>query len=335
MPRPEHTPILLIHGDEPHLVDASVHEWRMHIRATQLDAEVFDAPARLVDLHRSIAELPLIDPERAILVRDPPQLSSSARRGADSADALAAVLRDRAPSTSVCIVVHGRVAPSNPVLSAVKDLGGTVVFHAQLKRGRELRAWLERDVARRELKLGQGSIDAIMNAAGTDLGVLSTELDKLEALADGRPLTVQQVRRSLASDQSPEMWSVVEELLGPTPARGAAVLDRLLAEGRPTQYLLAILGGQLRDLLHAQSYLALRGSQTGLAAELRIPDWRADRLARQARSVTPAMVMSWLHSLHDADRRVKLGEIGDQDVLRIIGLRAAAQVAASRTAARR
>ena len=47
------------------------------------------------------------------------------------------------------------------------------------------------------------------------------------------------------------------------------------------------------------------------------------------------MVMSWLHALHDADRRVKLGEIGDQDVLRIIGLRAAAQVAASRTTATR
>src|SRR5579884_1655398 len=120
MPRPEPGALLLVHGDEHHLVDASVEEWRSRLQATQLHAEVFDAPARLADLHRSIAEVPLIDPQRADLVRNPPQLAGPARRGADSAEAFAALLRDRAPTTSVCIALHGKVAPGNPVLAAVR-----------------------------------------------------------------------------------------------------------------------------------------------------------------------------------------------------------------------
>jgi hypothetical protein len=51
---------------------------------------------------------------------------------------------------------------------------------------------------------------------------------------------------------------------------------------------------------------------------------------RQARSVPAAVVAGWLRELHEADRRVKLGELGDQDVLRLFGLRAAAAVTAAR-----
>jgi DNA polymerase III delta subunit len=332
MARTEHAALLLIHGDEHHLVDQSVRAWRSHVRATQMDVEVFDSPARLADLHRSVSEIPLIDPERAILVRDPPQLSGAARRGADSAEALAMLLRDRAPSTSICIAAHQRVAASNPVPAAVTELGGTVVYHPQIKRGRELRTWLESEVSRRGLRLGPGSLEHLMQCAGADLGALSAELDKLQALAAGGALTTTQVQRSVAGDQPPQMWSVLEDLLGETPARGAAVIGDLLDDGRSTQHLIATLGGQLRELLQTQAHLAMRGTSAGLAAALGTPEWRAQRLARQARSVPAATVISWLRALHDADRRVKLGEVGDQDVLRIIGLRAAADVTRSRSA---
>jgi DNA polymerase-3 subunit delta len=321
--------LLLVHGEENHFVDAAVHEWRQHTRSAQMDVEVFDAPQKLADLRRSVTEIPLLDPERSILVRDPPQLSGAARRGADPPEALAAILAERAPTTSVCLVMHGRVAAGNAVLGAVKTLGGTVSYHPQL-RARELRAWLDQEIRRRGLRLGPGAGDHLLQVVGADLGALNAELEKLEALAGGRPLAITEVRAAVAGDEPVEMWSVIEQLLGPVPGRGAATLDHLLAEGRSTQYLLAILAGQVRDLLLAQALMQVRGSGASLAAELRIPDWRAERLSRQARAVPPALVAGWLRELHDLDLRIKTGEIGDVDGLRILGLRAAEQVAAAR-----
>ncbi|MBV8194301.1 MAG: hypothetical protein JOY80_02095, partial [Candidatus Dormibacteraeota bacterium] len=176
--------LLLIHGDERFRVDRAVIAWRERARdrSPQLDIEVHDAPARLEALRRSIAEVPLLDPERCILVRDPPQLAGATRRGADSAEGLAAALAERAPTTSLCLVSHGRVAPQNPVLSAVRELGGTIEYFAPV-RGRELRTWLDGEIRARALRLGPGSAAQLMQVAGDDLGVLSSELDKIVAFA--------------------------------------------------------------------------------------------------------------------------------------------------------
>src|SRR5215469_17459781 len=103
--------LLLVHGEERFLVDGAVRAWRERVRARSpaLAIEVFDAPAKLDGFRQSIAEVPLFDPERTVLLRDPPQLATTARRGSDSPETLAGALESQAPTTSLCIVSHGRV----------------------------------------------------------------------------------------------------------------------------------------------------------------------------------------------------------------------------------
>jgi len=290
-----------------------------------MHVEVFDAPARLQDLRRSISEVPLIDAERWILVRDPPQLSGTARRGGDGPDALAALIAERAPTTSLCLVAHARVAPQNPVLLAVRDAGGEVSYHPKPK-GREVLAWLDAEIAARGLRLGPGAVRHLLDVVGADLGALASELEKLVALAAGRALSISEVRAAVAGDEPVEMWTVIDELLGPAPGKAAATVDQLLNDGRSSQYLLSVLAGQARDLLMAQAYIHSHGSPSGLAAELRIPDWRAARLARQAQAVPAPLVAGWIHDLHEVDRRIKAGELGDADGLRLLSLQAAEQL---------
>jgi DNA polymerase-3 subunit delta len=302
-----------------------VHAWRHHARSQQLDVEVFDAPARLDDLRRSVSEVPLLDPERTILVRDPPQLSGAGRRGADPPERLATILAERPPTTAVCLVAHARVAPQNVVLQAVRSLGGRISYFPP-PRGREVRAWLEAQVSARGLHLEPGTVDQLLQAIGPELGALSTELDKLEALAAGSPLTAAEVQEVVAGDAPMETYGLLDQLVGAQPGRAASTVDRLLARGSPTQYLLAILAGQVRDVMLTQAHLHQRGTAAGLAGELRVPEWRAERLVRQARALTPAMASRWLRALHDADRLVKSGDIGDADALRLVIARAAEEV---------
>jgi DNA polymerase III delta subunit len=319
----------LIHGEERFLVDQDVQRWRASVASREMNVEVFEAPGKLEPLRRSVMEVPLLDPERSILVRDPPQLTTSARRGIDPPEALATLLADIAPTTSLCLCAHVRISAQNPVLAALKRLGGTVSYHP-VPKGRELRAWVDTAVRERQLRLPAGSVEHLLRNTGSDLGVIVAELDKLGALAASRPLTPGDVRRLVAGDESAELWNVLEQLLGPSPARGAATLAALLEEGRSTQHLLAVLAGQARDLLLAQSLLHAGRGPSAIASELRIPDWRAERLARQARAVAAPVVAGWIRSLHEADRRAKAGEIGDAESLRVFALHAADSVAAGR-----
>jgi DNA polymerase III subunit delta len=323
-------PLTLIHGDERYLVDQSVRAWRERAKPPQLDVEVFDAPGRLDGLRSSIAEMPLFDAERALLVRDPPQLTGAAKRGgADPPERLVSILAERAPTTLLCLVAHAKVPDRNPVLAAVKALGGVVTFHPA-KKGRELRTWVEGEIAARNLRLGAGSVEHLVRVAGPELGTIASELDKLVAYAAGRPLPLRDVRLAVAGDEESGLYDTLGDLLGPTPARGADSIDRLLAEGRAGPYLLAILAGQIRDLLLVQAYLQTHGSASGLAAAIGKPDWMVERLVRQARQVPAPVAARWLGALHEADRKLKIGEISDTDGVRVAVLRAAADLTAAR-----
>src|SRR4029077_16973048 len=115
------------------------------------------------------------------LVRDPPQLSGGGKRGADPPDTLAALIEHLAPTTSLCLVAHVRVQPQNPVLAAVRKAGGSIVQHAAPK-GRELRGWVETAVREGGLRMPAGGTEHLLRTVGSDLGSMSTELDKLSAL---------------------------------------------------------------------------------------------------------------------------------------------------------
>jgi DNA polymerase-3 subunit delta len=327
--------LTLIHGEDRFLVDRSVRAWRDRARPPQLDVEVFDAPGRLNEFRHAVAEMPLFDPERALLLRDPPQLTGSAKRGVvDPPERLVAILDELAPTTVLCLVAHAKVPDRNAILAAVKARKGSIVFHPAVK-GRDLRTWVDREIGERGLRLGGGSVDHLIRVAGPDLGGIAAELDKLVAYAAGRPLSITEVRAAVAGDETTGLYDTLGDLLGPTPAKGAEAIDRLLSEGRAGQHLLAILAGQIRDLVLTQAYVQGHGSAAGLAAALGKPDWQADRLSRQARSVSPALAAGWLAALHDVDRKLKTGEIAENDGLRLAVLRAAAELTAERGQRRR
>ena len=320
--------LLLVHGEDRHRVDEEVRGWKLQAAEAELGVEVIDPPAPLDRVRSSIAELPLIDPRRYLLLRDPPQLGGG-RRSGEGGKGLAEALELRAPTTSVCLVSHLTVPPSHPVAAAVRRLGGVVRAFPLLK-GRDVRAWAETAAAERGVRLRPGSLDHLLRVAGSDLGVVAAELDKLSAYAGGEPVDVPTMRRVVGGAESVEVWNVLERLLGPEPGRGAAAAADLVDEGRSTQHLIATLAGQLSELRRAQALLGEGLSAAGLVGQLRIPEWRADRLARQARTVAPAVVEGWLRQLQAIDAGIKAGETDDRQAVDGFALGAARVVARSR-----
>lgn len=310
--------LLLVHGDEPHLVDRTVEAWRSRASA---EVEVLDAPARLEPLIASLVEMPLFADERHVLVRDLPQLLG-ARKGAGGVAELTRALSLRAPSTHVCFAVRTTVTPANPILSAIQAQGGQIVHHPALRPG-ERRSWLEAEVRARGMRLPSGGADVVLRCSGGDLAVMAGELDKVAA--HGAEITMAELHQLVAGSEQLQLYNVLDELAGNQPAAGAALLSDLIAEGRSPQYLLSILAGQLRDVLLAHGVL-LRGERGAgaVAAAMRLPAWRAERVLRTARAVPAALAMSWMRQLQRIDAGLKSGEVDDVNALQRWGLAAAA-----------
>jgi DNA polymerase III delta subunit len=310
--------LLLVHGDEPHLVDATVERWRASFASG--DLEVIDAPPRLEPLIASLVDVPLFAAERHVLVRDLPQLSG-ARRGTAGVEELTRALAMRAPTTHVCFAIRATVGPANPILTAIQANGGQVVHHDKL-RPSERRQWLESELRSRALRLPTGGADLLLRCTGGDLATIGGELDKIAA--HGGVTTVEQLGQLVAGTEQLELYKVLDLLAGPQPAAGAALLVELIAEGRSTQYLLSILAGQLRDLLMAHALL-LRGQRGAgaVASSMRIPAWRAERVLRTAQAIPATLAMRWMRELQRIDAGLKAGEVDDAAALRHWGLAAA------------
>ena len=326
-------PLLLIHGEERYLVDAEARAWLETARAqsnSDLNVEVFDAPAKLDQIRRSLMEMPFLDPLRHLMVRDAPQLTERTKRGSDPPEALAMALAQRSETTAVCLVAHGKVAPANPVFAAVRDLGGRISYHGPL-RGRDLRDWLRKRLRRAGLTLPAPAVEHLLTTSNGDLGVLDNEVGKLSAFAGGRgTLSLDEVAALAGGEEEIEVWSVLDRLLAKPPGRGAAAVDRALDAGLSTQYLIATLAGQLRDLIVAQEVLGeRRGGAGALAQALGVPPWRAERLARQAGVVPGEVLERWLRELQRIDAEVKAGRLDDQGALRSFALRAAGDAKAA------
>lgn len=320
--------VLLVHGDEAILVDRTVGDWRSGIPADTL--EILDAPARLEPLMSSLVDVPLFADARFVLVRNLAQLSG-ARKGSAGVDELTRALAMRSPTTHVCFAVRGTVTPANPVLAAIVAGGGTVVHHPQLRAG-ERRQWLEGELRRRQLRLPPGGVDVLLRCSGGDLATVAGELDKLVAHGTA---SVAQLQNLVAGSELLQLYNVLDSLTGGQPARGAALLVELLAEGRSPQYLLSILAGQLRDVLIAHA-LITRGhtGAASMASALRIPSWRAERVVRTARAVPAVVALAWVRDLQRIDAGLKAGEIDDSAALQRWGLRAARDLAAAAPAGR-
>lgn len=295
------------------------------------DVEVIDSPNRLEPLIASLVDVPLFASERHVLVRDLPQLTG-ARRGGAGVDELTRALGMRAPTTHVCFAIRSTVTPANPILAAIRSSGGQVIHHDAL-RPSDRRQWLDAEVRRRGVRLPSGGADLLLRCSGGDLGAMGGELDKITAL--GAPLTIEQMGQLVAGTEQLELYRVLDLLAGQRPASGAALLSDLIAQGRSTQYLLSILAGQVRDLLMAHALL-LRGERGAgaLAAAMRVPTWRAERVVRTAQAVPATLAMRWMRELQSIDAGLKAGEVDDAAALRHWGLGAAASLVERRQARR-
>jgi len=220
------------------------------------------------------------------------------------------------------------VAATNAVMAAVRDLGGRISYYGPVK-GRDLRAWLDERLRQAGLRLPRDATEHLIITSGGDLGILDNEVVKLSAYAAGRPaLSLDEVARLAGGDEQIEVWGVLDRLLSTPPGRGAAAVDIAIGGGISTQYLIATLSGQLRDLLVAQELLReRRGGPAALAAAMGVPPWRAERLARQAGAVPAEVLEQWLRALQRIDADVKAGKVDDTAALRTFGLRAARDAA--------
>ena len=252
--------IYLVSGDEPLLVGEAADAIRAAARAAgYADRMVFfiDRSFAWDELRHASQSLSLFAERRLFELRMP---SGKPDKGAQQLAELAAL----PPPDVVCLIVTGKLdrkASDAPWVRAVEKHGIWVPIRAVETAA--LPAWLRERAKQLQVDMEPAAAQLIVDRVEGNLLAAKQELEKLRLLANGEPISVELVLRSVGDSARYDVFQLAEAAAAGDAARALRVLLGLKSEGVEPTLVLWALVRELRGLWQARERNRLRSTVRG------------------------------------------------------------------------
>jgi DNA polymerase-3 subunit delta len=189
-------------------------------------------------------------------------------------------------------------------------------------KGRRLAAWVRERAREHRLKLDDRGAWSLIDAVGSELRDLDVALGQLSTgLGEGAKVGAAEVRRAFPRLADERIYAFTDAVGERKPAASVGMLRRLLEQGDEPLMLFGALVAQVRRMLVARR--VVEQGPRAVADLLRMPEWRAERLHRQARSYREGELMDAMEVLAECDVEMKGGDLPpevalERAVLRIV-----------------
>lgn len=244
----EPAPVVVLHGGESYLKQAALRALlRRTLGSDEGDLDCSRYPGAEIDFKTVRDELltvSMFSAARVVVVEEADEFVSRHRAALEE-------YLERPARTSV-LVLDVKSWPRNTrlhkkVAAAGRDIECTELVGAPLQR------WLEQELQSRAGKqLTRDAAALLVELAGTSLGLLTQELDKLAAYVGERSaVTIEDVRAVVGGWRIETTWEMLDAVRDGRPALALAGLDRLLNAGEPPLKLLGGITHVFRKLAEA------------------------------------------------------------------------------------
>lgn len=340
----ESRPVLFIFiGDNDYAINEAVGE----LRAKVGPPDLLEANSHLLEASRTtLAELratceaaPFLAESRLVVVRgllslfEPRQRQAQQREGPSERVTKEwsglEQLADTLPSTTLLVMVDGRIGSGNSLLKRLRPKA--TVRNFPLLRDTDLARWIRKRVAGLDARIAPGAISLLVQWVGKEQWILTTELDKLSVYASGETITEGHVRALVPQVQEASIFAAVDALVEGRLAAGVRLMRRLRADGAGFSYINAMLARQLRMVVLAKEMLEEGSRPEEAGKRLGIDrDFVLRRVVQQAWRSSWPRLKSLYRGLLDADLAVKRGELDEDLALELLLTRFSQPQAAGR-----
>jgi DNA polymerase-3 subunit delta len=253
--------IYLVSGDEPLLVGEAADAIRAAARAAGADRRVFfiDRSFNWDELRLASQSLSLFAERRLFELRMP---SGKPDKGA----ALLAELAAQSAADLTYLIITDKLdrkVSDSPWVQAIEKHGAWVpVFPVDAAA---LPAWLRARAKALHLEVDSEAAQLIVDRVEGNLLAAQQELEKLGLLANGEPIGVDLVLRSVGDSARYDVFQLAEAAAAGDAARALRVLLGLKSEGVEPTLILWALVRELRGMWQARERDRLRGAPGGAA----------------------------------------------------------------------
>jgi DNA polymerase-3 subunit delta len=188
-----------------------------------------------------------------------------------------------------------------------------VVIAAEPLRGMKLRSHVEEELRRRRLRIAPDAVAELIDRVGGDLRRLMGEADKLEAFAQGAPISAEDVARVSGRGLGRPLYVLADAFGQRDLQKALEEVAAAVEEGERAELVLSALHRSLRQVRAMRQMIQEKRSRDEMARGLGLPPnmtFKIPSIIEAARRWTDADLGGALEGLGRADRAVKRGVDG-------------------------
>lgn len=294
----------LLHGSEPLLLEDAWRELRDSLSKSidfELDFLRFRAGQHdISEVLSALDSFPFVSQYRLVLLEEGQKLSSD--------DQKKIVRYVEEPSQShIFVILAAALTARSPLLAAAKKAGVVRELSPPTRPG-EIAAFARKELKRLAIEADDSAIALIVEWTEGDLLRLRQEVEKLAIFSDGKRLSAQHVRDTVARNTETSIFSFTDSVGAQDLPGALTLLRRLLAGGEPPLKILAMMMRQIRQLVMVRELMD-GGRAAQIEATLKVPPFVGSKLRKQAHSYSAAALASAFEVIIDTDKKIKSGRM--------------------------
>lgn len=225
-----------------------------------------------------------------------------------------------APSPYTTILIIGDYEKLDERKKITKQLKNVAtVLEAKKLNEQELKKWVKQRAAYNYVEIDEKALDTLLSLAGTNLSLLTTEIDKMALYVEDSKLITSDIVESLvAKSLEQNIFTLVDKVISKKIDEALRIYYDLLKQNEEPLKILSIITNQFR-LIYQVKGLAQKGyGQQQIATVLKVHPFRVKLAAGQAQRFTEVELTRCIKLFADADYQLKTGAMPKNMVIEMI-----------------
>ena len=287
--------VYLLTGED-FLADEALEKVRVEAEIDPLSEVTLDPEDPPAEIMQALGTPSLLGGRRLVIVREAEALKK------DQLEALGSYLESPSDQTVLALVASGR----HRLASLVQGKGAVITLEAP--RGRRLASWVRERGRAHNLEVDDRGAWALIESTGNELRDIDAALEQLSTnLGDGAHVGAAEVRAAFPRLADERVYVLTDAVGERRASSSMQTLRRLLDQGEPPLLLLGTLVAHVKRMLLVHRLTG--AGKRAVADALGLPEWRAERVARQARSYREDELVRAHGALAEADVEMKGGDL--------------------------
>ena len=221
------------------------------------------------------------------------------------------------PDSTTLVLIDGRIKSSNPLLRELSTKAQIQSFPRLTNTG--LRRWIGQRVKQEGGSISLEAVNLLAKLVGSELWIMSSEINKLVLFTSGRRIEEEDVRRLVSHAQEVNVFAMVDAILEFKAGVAEQLLERLLEGGAAPAYLLVMLSRQVQMIVRAKELRNRRESESEIQDRLGLTaEFALRKVLEQADRYPMRQVVEIYHKLLETDLSIKTGRYSGEMALNLL-----------------